>query len=142
MVKSIGADHVIDYTHEDFTRGAERYDLIFDTVVNRPLLDYRHALVPKGTFAIIGGPTDDLWIGPLINPIKILFISPFIDEHYVMLLADMTQADLTIIGDLMKTGKVTPVIDKRFPLSETVAAMRYLEQGHARGKIIITIDGT
>jgi NADPH:quinone reductase-like Zn-dependent oxidoreductase len=140
MVKSIGADHVIDYTREDFTRGAQRYDLIFDTVVNRPLLDYRRALEPEGTFAIIGGPSDDPWIGPMINPIKALFLSPFIHQHFVLLLADMTQQDLTVLGELMKGGKVKPVIDKRFPLSETSAAMRYLEQGHARGKIIITMD--
>jgi len=142
LVRSIGADHVVDYTKEDFTRGGQRYDLILDNVGNHPLSDYRRILTPKGTAVIVGGggPNDGSWIGPLVTPIKAVLYSPFVSQTFTMFLAELTQADLTALSDLMQAGKVTPVIDRRYPLSETPAAIRYLEAGHARGKVVITLQ--
>jgi NADPH:quinone reductase-like Zn-dependent oxidoreductase len=141
LVRSLGADHVIDYTKEDFTRGSEHYDLIFDTVGNHALLDYRRVLNPHGIFVIVGAPSDDPWLGPLSSPIKAYLISPFISQKFSMLMADVNQtSDLDTLRDLMQAGKVTPVIDRQYPLKETPAAMRYLEQGHARGKVIVSLE--
>jgi NADPH:quinone reductase-like Zn-dependent oxidoreductase len=141
LVRSLGADHVIDYTKEDFTRGSEHYDLIFDTVGNHALLDYRRVLNPHGIFVIVGAPSDDPWLGPLSSPIKAYLISPFISQKFSMLMADVNQtSDLDTLRDLMQAGKVTPVIDRQYPLKETAAAMRYLEQGHARGKVIVSLE--
>jgi NADPH:quinone reductase-like Zn-dependent oxidoreductase len=141
MVRAIGADHVIDYTREDFTKGSERYDLIFDTVLNHALLDSRPVLNTHGNFVIIGGPSDDPWLGPLIGPIKAFVISPFISQKFSMLLADANKTeDLNALRELMQTGQLTPVIDRQYPLSQTAEAMRYLELGHARGKVIINVE--
>jgi NADPH:quinone reductase-like Zn-dependent oxidoreductase len=141
LVRSLGADHVIDYTKEDFTKGSERYDLIFDTVGNHALLDYRRVLNPHGIFVIVGAQSDDPWLGPLSSPIKAFVISPFISQKFSMLMADVNQtSDLDTLRDLMQAGKVTPVIDRQYPLKETPAAMRYLEQGHARGKVIVSLE--
>ena len=99
----------------------------------------REVLSPEGNFIIVGGAKGN-WIGPLIGPIKALFLSPFVDQKFIMLLASLNQEDLTILGDLMQTGQMTPVIDRRYPLSEVPAAIRYSEEGHARGKIIINLE--
>ena len=140
MVRSIGADHVIDYTQEDFTKGGQRYDLILDTVGNHSLLEYRRVLTPKGIFVIVGGPNSGQWIGPLATPIKALMLSPFVSQKFVPFLAELNKEDLTIMRDLMQTGKVKPVIDRRYRLSEVPEAIRYLEEGHARGKVIISLE--
>ncbi len=140
LVRSIGADHVIDYTREDFTKGAERYDLILDSVGNHPLLDYRHVLTPKGDFVIVGGQSHGNWLGPMTNLIEALALSPFVSQNYHPFLAELDPKDLTILAGLMQSGKVTPVIDRRYKLSELPEAMRYLEAGHARGKVVIDID--
>jgi NADPH:quinone reductase-like Zn-dependent oxidoreductase len=142
MVRSLGADRVIDYTKEDFTKSGQLYDLILDNVGNRALLDCRRALKPTGTYVLIGGggPNDGSWIGPLAGPVKALFLSPFVSQKLVMILADMNKQDLKILGDLTQSGKVTPVIDRTYPLSEASAAIRYLEEGHARGKVIVTLE--
>ena len=141
LVRSLGADHVIDYTKEDFTKSDERYDVILDNVGTQPLSGFRHALKPKGICVMIGGggPNDGGLIGPLARPIKALLLSPFISQKMGMFMADLTKEDLTILGDLMQSGKVKPVIDRTYPLSQIAEAMRYLEAGHARGKVIITI---
>lgn len=139
MVRSIGADHVFDYTREDYTTSGQRYDLIIDNVGNHSLLANRRALTPKGTLVIVGAQKGD-WVRPFLRPINALMLAPFVDENFMMLLAEMDKDDLAILGDLMQTGKVTPVIDRRYPLSEIREAMRYSEQGHARGKIIITVE--
>jgi len=139
MVRSIGADHVIDYTQENYTDNGQRYDLIIDNVGNHSLLANRRALNPEGIFVIIGGPKGN-WLGPLMSPIKALMLSPFVGQDFVMLLAQMRKEDLTFLRDLMQAGKVTPVIDRRYQLSEVPAAIRYSEEGHARGKIVITLD--
>src|SRR3989440_9971110 len=140
LVRSIGADHVIDYTREDFTQGAQHYDLILDNVGSHSLLEYRRALTPKGTFVIVGGPTNGQWIGPMVTPLKALILSPFVSQKFAPFLAELNKEDLTILRDLMQAGKLTPVIDRRYKLSEVPAALRYLEAGHARGKVVISVQ--
>ena len=138
MVRSIGADRVIDYTQEDFTKSGQRYDLFFDSVGNHSLLACRRVLNPKGIYIVVGGP-DGRWLGPLARMIKTLVLSRFVSQNLVMFLARRSKEDLTIMHELMKAGKVTPVIDKRYKLSEVPEAIRYLEEGHARGKVVITL---
>ena len=139
MVRSIGADHVFDYTLEDYTKSGQRYDLIIDNVGNHSLLANRRVLNPDGIFVIVGGSGGD-WLGPLMRPISALMLSPFVGQEFGMLLAQMRQDDLATLGDLMRSGKMTPVIDRRYALSEVPAAIQYSEEGHARGKIIIGLD--
>jgi NADPH:quinone reductase-like Zn-dependent oxidoreductase len=139
MVRSIGADHIIDYTQDDYTKNGQRYDLIVDMVGNHSLLANRRALEPDGIFVIIGGPKGN-WLGPLMGPIKAMMLSPFVGQEFVMLMAKMRKDDLATLGDLMQAGKVTPVIDRRFRLNEVPAAIRYSEEGHARGKIVINLE--
>jgi NADPH:quinone reductase-like Zn-dependent oxidoreductase len=136
LVRSIGADHVIDYTTEDFTQSDQRYDLILDMVGNHPLLRLRGVLAPKGTLVIVGGKSGN-WISPMDRLIKAALLSPFVKQGMMKLLADTNQADLALLADLMQSGKVTPVIDRRYALSEVPEAIRYLEEGHARGKVVI-----
>ncbi len=139
MVRKIGADHVIDYTKEDFTQGDQHYDLIVDTVGTHSLLDYKHVLTPQGSLVMVGGQVDNWLIGILGSVIYAKILSPFISQKFGMMLAELNPEDLTILGDLMQTGKVTPVIDRTYKLSEVPEALRYLEQGHARGKVIISV---
>ena len=136
MVLSIGADHVFDYTKEDYTESGQKFDLIIDMVGNHSLLKNRQALKPAGTYVIVGGAKGN-WLGPLMGPIKALFLSPFVDQEFVMVLAEITRDDLGIIAKLMQAGDVTAVIDSRYPFSDTKAALEQSEDGHARGKIII-----
>jgi NADPH:quinone reductase-like Zn-dependent oxidoreductase len=142
MVRSLGADQVIDYTREDYTRSDQRYDVILDNVGNRALLDNRRVLNPDGKYVLIGGggPDDGRWIGPFVKPIAALVLSPFVSQDMGMMLADLNKNDLTFLGDLMQEGKVTPVIDRRYRLSEVPDAIRYLEEGRARGKVVITFE--
>src|SRR5437870_10110304 len=142
LVRSLGADHVIDYTKEDFANGEQRYDVILDNVGNQPLLRFRRALIPKGKYVMIGGggPNDQGLIGPLFRPIKAMLLSPFVNQEMGMFIADTNQKDLAILADLMQSGKVKPVIDRTYKLSEVPAAIAYLEQGHARGKVVITVE--
>jgi NADPH:quinone reductase-like Zn-dependent oxidoreductase len=140
MVKSIGADHVIDYTKEDFTQGSARYDLIIDNVGNHTLSEYRHVLTPNGALVMVGGPSDNSWLGPLTTSLKAYIVSPFVSQKLIFMLADANHADLEVLRDLMQAGKLTPVIDRRYPLAETAQAIAYLEQGHAKGKVIVAVD--
>lgn len=140
MVRSIGADHVIDYTRENFTQGGQRYDLIVDNVGNHPLLDLRRVLNPEGIVVIVGGPSEGQWLGPMTGPIKAALLSPFVSQEMGMMLAELNPTDLTFLADLMQAGKLTPVIDRRYRLSEVPAAIAYLEEGHARGKVVITLE--
>jgi NADPH:quinone reductase-like Zn-dependent oxidoreductase len=142
LVRSLGADHVIDYTKEDFTKGEQRYDLILDNVTNHSLLECRRALTPKGIYVMIGGggPNEQGLIGPLVNPIKAMLLSPFVSQKMGMMMADANQKDLTVLGDMMQSGKIKPVIDRTYKLSEVPDAIRYLEAGHARGKVVITVE--
>jgi NADPH:quinone reductase-like Zn-dependent oxidoreductase len=137
MVRSIGADSVIDYTREDFTKGTQRYDLIFDCISNHSLSACRRVLNPNGKFVIVGGKkVRTLLTRALIG----LAWSRFVSQNFVMFVAKLRKDDLTILGDLMKAGKVTPVIDRTYPLSEVPEALRYLEAGHARGKVVVTLE--
>src|SRR5437762_766302 len=142
LVRSLGADHVIDYTKEDFAKGAERYDVILDNVPNHSLSECRRILNPNGKYVMIGGggPNDSRWIGPFGRVINTMVLSPFVSQKMGMMMADANQKDLTVLGDMMQSGKVKPVIDRTYKLSEVPAAIAYLEEGHARGKVIITVD--
>jgi NADPH:quinone reductase-like Zn-dependent oxidoreductase len=140
MVRSIGADPVVDYTQEDFTKSALRYDVILDCVGNHSFSECRRVLNPRGIYVGAGGTSDNWMIGPLTRAIKALVLSWFVSQKQVMVLAKPSKKDLTIMGQLMATGKVTPVIDKRYRLSEVPDAIRYLEAGHARGKVVIIME--
>jgi len=142
LVRSLGADHVIDYTKEDFAKGAERYDVILDNVPNHSLSECRAILNPNGKYVMIGGggPNDSRWIGPFGRVIKTMVLSPFVSQKMGMMMADTNQSDLTILADMMQSGKVKPVIDRTYKLSEVPDAISYLEQGHARGKVVITVE--
>ena len=137
MVRSIGADHVIDYTREDFTKNGQRYDLIYDAVGNRSVSDYKRALRPQGICVIAGFSTlsrlfGHVVLGPLLSMTGNKKIG-------LMGLAKPNQKDLVFVKELLEAGKVIPVIDRRYPLSETAEAIRYLEGRHARGKVVITV---
>ena len=143
MVRSIGADRVIDYTKEDFTRSAQRYDLIFDNVSNHSFSERRRILTSNGICVLAGiggaGSHEGQW-ARLGGSLKALVASWFISQKFVTFIARITREDLTILSDLMESGKVTPVIDKRYRLNEVAQALRYLEEGHAQGKVVITVE--
>jgi NADPH:quinone reductase-like Zn-dependent oxidoreductase len=137
MVRSIGADRVIDYTQEDFTKGTQRYDLILDNVGNHSLSACRRVLNPKGRFVIAGGPK----IGAILaRALQARVWSWFVSQNFGFFAARITKEDLTMMGELMRAGNVTPVIDRRYRLTEVPQAIRYLEEGHARGKVVITLE--
>jgi len=142
LVRSLGADHVIDYTKENFAKSEQRYDVILDNVPNHSLSECRRILTPKGKYVMIGGggPNEGRWIGPFGRVIHTLLLSPFISQQMGMMMADANQKDLTVLADMMQSGKVKPVIDRTYKLSEVPQAIRYLEQGHARGKVIISVE--
>jgi NADPH:quinone reductase-like Zn-dependent oxidoreductase len=142
LVRSIGADHVIDYTKEDFSKSGQRYDLILDNVGTQPLSRFRRALEPKGQCVMIGGggPNDGRLIGPMARPIKAMLVSPFVSQKFGMIFAQLNHDDLAFLADLMQSGKVTPVIDRTYKLGDLPDAIRYLEQGHARGKVVVTVE--
>ncbi len=141
LVRTLGADHIIDYTTSDFTQGSQRYDIIFDLVGNHGLLDMRRVLAPKGIAVLSGGAglDEDPWISPFVGPISALVLSLFGDQQFIPLLADMNKADLVTLAELVQAGKVTPVIDRTYTLPETADALRYLETGRAKGKVVITM---
>jgi len=139
MVRSIGADHVFDYKKDDYTKSGQHYDLIIDNVGNHSLLKNRAVLKPDGKLVMLGGPTGN-WIGPLIRPIQALVLSPFVDQEFIMLLAHLNKDDMEFLAGLMKSGKVQTVIDKMYGLQDIRDAISYSEEGHARGKIIVTVE--
>jgi len=142
MVRSLGADHVIDYTREDFTRsGHKKYDLIFQLAGTRSPSECRRALTAKGTLVQISGESDGRWIGPVDRIIKALVLSPFVSQKMASFTVKPNKEDLQFLKELIEAGKVTAVIDRTYSLSETPEAIRYLENGHARGKVVITIPG-
>jgi NADPH:quinone reductase-like Zn-dependent oxidoreductase len=142
LVRSLGADHVIDYTREDFTKSGQHYDVILDNVGTQPLSWFRPALKPKGICVLIGGggPNEGKWVGPMTRPLNAMLLSPFISQRFVMLLAELKKEDLNLLSDLMQNGKLRPVVDRTFKLSDAAEAMVYLEKGHARGKVIVTVE--
>ncbi len=143
MIQALGADHVIDYTRDDFTRRDERYDLIFDIPGNHPLSDCRRALTPEGTYVLIGhdnyGDGMRRWVGLLPRMFKLMAMSPFISQlPNVRLSMPDKKESMVLLKEFLEAGKLTPVIDRTYPLNEVPEAMRYLQGGRARGKIIIT----
>jgi len=141
LVRSLGADRVIDYTKEDFTKSDQHYDVILDNVANHSLSECRRVLKPKGIYVLIGGGgvNEQGFIGALGKALKTMLLSPFVSQKMGMMMADLSQKDLAILGDMMQSGKLKPVIDRTYKLSEVPDAIRYVEEGHARGKVIITV---
>jgi NADPH:quinone reductase-like Zn-dependent oxidoreductase len=140
MVRSIGADEVIDYTQNDFTAGNQRYDLILDCVGNHSFSESRRILEPDGRLVMVGAPHDMSMIDILAVPIKALLMSLFGSQKAIPFISKPSQSDLTLFGELIATGKLKPIIDRRYSLNEAPAAIRYLEEGHARGKVLITLE--
>ena len=134
MLRSIGADHVIDYTQEDFTKNGEHYDLILDVAAHHSIFDYKRALSPKGIYLMVGGSTAAIFQGFLLGP-----LISMTGSKKMGILIHKPNKDLAFIKELFEAGKVVPVIDKLYPLSGAAEAFRYLEEGHAKGKVVITI---
>jgi NADPH:quinone reductase-like Zn-dependent oxidoreductase len=139
LVRSLGADHVIDYTKEDFTKATERYDLILDLVGNHGLLAVRRALTPDGKYVMIGGPAGR-WIAPIDTVIRAFLLQPFIKQEMGFMISKVNRDDLMLLRELMQSGKLTPVIDRTYPLSEARDAVAYVETGRARGKVVLTLE--
>jgi NADPH:quinone reductase-like Zn-dependent oxidoreductase len=137
MVRSIGAGHVVDYTREDFTKSKEHYDIILDCVGNHALSACRQVLSPKGIYVAAGGQAGRWMVGVMVSMITSRVLSWFGSRKFLSLLANINKDDLALVGELIATGKVTPVIDRRYELSEVAEAIGYLEAGHARGKVVI-----
>jgi NADPH:quinone reductase-like Zn-dependent oxidoreductase len=136
-VRALGAEQVIDYAKQDFTRGGQRYDLILDIAGNHSLRAQRRALAPDGTYVLVGAPRGQ-WVGPLARPLAALALSRIGSQTLRPLLATYRQADLLALREFMANGQLTPLIDRVYPLRETADAIRYLETGHPRGKVVIT----
>jgi NADPH:quinone reductase-like Zn-dependent oxidoreductase len=136
---SIGADEVIDYTREEFADGSRRWDLIVDTAGRRSLSVLRRALTPKGTLVIVGGDGGGPWTGGFFRGVfRAPVLSLFVGQRLRSLISKENRADLETLGELIEAGKVVPVIDRTYPLVEAPDAIRYLEEGHPRGKVIVT----
>jgi len=142
LVKSLGADRVIDYTKEDFTTSDQKYDVILDNVANHSFSEYRKVLTPNGKLVMIGGGSanEQGWVGKMMKPLKALALKPFVSQQMGMMMAEMNQSDLQYFAEMMQSGKLKPVIDRTYKLSEIQQAIAYVEEGHARGKVILTID--
>jgi len=142
LVKSLGADHVVDYTKEDFTKSAERYDVIIDNVGNRSLSECRGVLTPNGKYVLIGGggASDQGFLGGLGKAIWAMIFSKFVNQQMGMMMADANHNDLTVLAEMMQSGKLKPEIDRTYKLAQVPDAIRYVEQGHARGKVVISVD--
>jgi NADPH:quinone reductase-like Zn-dependent oxidoreductase len=138
LVRSIGADHVIDYTREDFADDARHYDLILDIGGNSRLSRLRRALAPKGTLVIVGGEERGRWTGGFGRQIRALGLSPFVGQRLTMLASKEHHTHIEAVSHFIETGQVTPIVDRSYPLAEVPDAMRHLEAGHVRGKIAIT----
>jgi NADPH:quinone reductase-like Zn-dependent oxidoreductase len=143
LVKSLGADQVIDYTKEDFTKNDQHYDVILDNVANHSLSEFRRLLTPNGIYVLIGGGgvTEQGFLGGLGKALKTAVFSKFVSQQMGMMMADPSNKDLTLLADMMQSGKIKPVIDRTYKsLSEVPEAIQYLEEGHARGKVVIKVE--
>ena len=138
MVRSIGADHIIDYTREDFAEGEQRYDLILDIGGNSSLTRLRRALTSRGILVIVGGEGGGRWLGGTDRQIRAMMLSPFVGQKLGTFVSKENNLDMIVLRELIESGKVTPVIDRTYPLAEVPEAIRYLEEGHVRGKVVIT----
>ncbi len=139
LVRSLGADNVIDYTRQDFTRSDQRYDLMLDVAGSRSWSDCRRILNPQATLVIVGAPKGNPLIGPLSHIVKIRLAALLSSQKVVFFVANMNKADMEVLRELLEAGRVTPVIDRRYELSEIADALRYMGEGHAQGKIVITV---
>jgi NADPH:quinone reductase-like Zn-dependent oxidoreductase len=139
LVRSIGADHVIDYTREDFADDRNRYDVILDIAGNRSLSQLRRALAPEGTLVLVGGEGGGRWFGGIDRQLRALVLSLFVGQKLGTWIATQPKGDLEALRELLEAGKVTPVVDRTYPLSEVPEAIRYMREGHARGKVVITV---
>ncbi len=137
-VRSLGADHVIDYTKEDFAQTGRRYDVMLDLVGTRPLSDCRQALTPRGTYVIVGVKAMGRWLG-LGRQFKALLVSPFVRQRMRVFVVRHNREDLAVLKELVEAGKLAPLIDRRYVLSDVPDALRYQGQGHAQGKIVISL---
>jgi len=140
-VRAAGAAYVVDYAREDVTRSGRRYDLILDMVGNRSLSELRRALTPRGTLVLVGGEGGGRWIGALGRSLRGFALSPFVSQSLRMIIAVANADDLRFLTELVEAGKVTPVVDRTYPLSEVPDAIRYLSGGQARGKIVVDVAG-
>lgn len=138
LVRSVGADEVIDYTHEDFTRGGRRYDVMLDLVGSRSLSDCRRALTPRGTYVLVGVAEMDRWFG-MARQIKVLSLSPLVRQRMRVFIVRHNPEDLAVLKQLAEAGTIAPVIDRRYQLSEVPDALRYQGEGHARGKVVVSV---
>lgn len=138
LVRSLGANDVIDYSREDFTRSGRRWDLFVDIMGNHSLSGCRRVLTPSGTYVVVGAPTGR-WLAPLPRLLRTMLLSRFVSQKLVPLLASAKQEDLVVLSELLANGKLMPVIDRSYPLHQVAEAIRYLETGHVRGKVVITI---
>jgi NADPH:quinone reductase-like Zn-dependent oxidoreductase len=139
LVASLGADRVIDYTKEDFTTPGPRYDVLLDVAGNRALSECRRVLAPRGILVGVGVPSKGRWIGPLVRPMRMALAGPFVSQTMTFFLARQNAEDLSVLSGFLEAGTVVPVIDRTYPLAEVAEAMRYLERGHAQGKIVVTV---
>jgi NADPH:quinone reductase-like Zn-dependent oxidoreductase len=139
LIRSLGADHVIDYTKEDFTRNGKRYDLLLDIAGSRSWYACKRALNPRAILVIVGGPKTNRWIGPLGHVIKLRLAALGASQKVVFFMAEFRREDFMLLNDMFERGQITPVVDRTYPLSEISEAMRYLGTGHAKGKIIVTM---
>jgi len=139
LVQSLGAEHVIDYTREDFTRSDRRYDLMFDVAGSRSWSACRRVLEPQATLVIVGAPKGNRLLGPLSHIVKVRLAAVRSSQKVVFFVAKFNKADMVVLGEFLEAGKMTPVIDRRYELSEIADALRYMGEGHARGKIILTV---
>jgi NADPH:quinone reductase-like Zn-dependent oxidoreductase len=140
LVRSLGADHVVDYTQQDFTKTNERYDVILDNVANHTLDEYRAILKNNGKLVIVGAISREPWFGMLSLPIKAAIWSNFVDQQMGMMLADMNSKDLETLNAMLNDGRVRPVIDRQFKFPDIPGAITYLETGRARGKVVVTFE--
>jgi NADPH:quinone reductase-like Zn-dependent oxidoreductase len=139
LVRSLGADHVVDYTREDFTRSGRRYDLLLDVAGSRSWSDCKRVLGQGATLVPVGGPKPNPWTGPLGHVASVRLASLRASQKVVFFVAEFTREDFLVLQELLEAGKVTPVIDRQYELSETPAALSYLGEGHARAKVVITV---
>jgi NADPH:quinone reductase-like Zn-dependent oxidoreductase len=140
LMRSIGADHIIDYTREDFTQNGVHYDLIVDSSGTQSLRQYRRALAPTGIYVLAGNTDKGHWLGPLTGFGVMIIESKFVSQKLATVMAHLTGADLVVLAELVHEGKIKPVIDRRYSLDQVADAIRYQETGHARGKVMVTVD--
>jgi NADPH:quinone reductase-like Zn-dependent oxidoreductase len=139
MVRSLGAEHVIDYTQQDFTQSGQKYDLVFQLAGTLSPAECRSALTSNGTLVISSGESEGRWIGPVDRVIKALVLSPFVSQKMASFTVKPNREDLQLLKQFIEAGKLRPVIDRSYPLAQVPEAIGYLEEGHARGKVVISV---